>query len=129
MRAAAQIEPFALAIDGDGLVGRQVADQLGLETLATCLEKRDGLVAVPFLAGEGRVGGDDLLHLRFDGRQVIGRERLVAGEIVIEAVFDGGADGHLRAGIERLHRLGEHMRRVVADEGQRRVILAGDEFD
>ncbi len=61
--------------------------------------------------------------------QVVGRERLVAGEVVIEAVLDHRADGHLRAGPQRLHGLGQHVRGVVADQLQRARVVAGDEFD
>ena len=47
-----------------------------------------------------------------------------AGEVVVEPVLDHRSDGHLRAGEERLHRLGEHMRAIVADELERARILA-----
>ena len=81
------------------------------------------------LACEGRVAGDDLAHLGFDRGQVFGRERLVAREVVIEAVLDHRADGDLGAGIELLHRLGHDMRRVVADQLERLRIVARKEFD
>ena len=58
-----------------------------------------------------------------------GRERLVAEEVVIEAVLDHRPDGHLRAGPQRLHRFGQHMRGVVADQFERARVLAGDELD
>ena len=69
------------------------------------------------------------MHLGFDLRQIVGRERFVAREIVIEAVVDGRTDGHLGAGIKRLHCHGEDMRRVVADQFQRLVVLLGDDAD
>jgi hypothetical protein len=46
--------------------------------------------------------------------QVVGRERLVAGEVVVEAVLDRRADGDLGAGEQLLHRLGQHVGGVVA---------------
>ena len=54
---------------------------------------------------------------------------VVAREVVIEAVLDRRADGHLRAGKKLLHRHGEHMRRVVADQLQRLGVLLGDDAD
>ena len=54
---------------------------------------------------------------------------VVAEEVVIEAVLDHRTDGDLRARIKRLHRLGQHMRGVVADKFQRARIIAVDEFD
>ena len=77
----------------------------------------------------GRSRLDDLAHLLFDLRQVFGRERFVAREIVIEAVLDRRADGHLGAGIELLHRHGEHMRHVVADQLQRFRVFLRDDAD
>ncbi|MCY1308204.1 hypothetical protein D9M70_581930 [compost metagenome] len=84
----------------------------------------DGRVAVPDLALQRGAPVDDLGHLLLDLREVVGREGLVAGEIVIEAVLDGRADGHLRAGEQLLHRLGQHVGGVVADGLQRLGIVA-----
>ena len=127
MRPTTEIEPFALPVDRDRLARRQVADQLGLEPLAARLEKRDRLLARPHLAAERTLCGDDLAHPRLDGGEILWRERRVAGEIVIEAVLDRGPDGDLGAGMQRLHRLGQHVRRIVADQPEGRFVLAGDE--
>ena len=101
----------------------------GLVVLADVREVPDRVVAVPHLAHDRLVAGDDLAHLGFDLLEIVGRERLVAREVVVEAVFDGRTDGDLRAGIERLHRLGHDMRRIVADQLQHLVRLAGDDLD
>ena len=69
MRAAAEIEPFALLVDFQFLVGRNRVDQFDLESLALLLEKALGLLARPDFLGEGFVARDDLAHLLFDGRQ------------------------------------------------------------
>ena len=129
MRAAAEVEPVALVVDGDGLGVGQVADQLGLEALALGFEQGDGVLAREHLAGKGGVGGDEFAHFGFDDREVIGSEGLVTGKIVVEAILDGGADGDLGAGEERLHGLRQHVRGVVADQLQGCIVLAGDEFD
>src|SRR3546814_5007641 len=75
VRAAAQIQPFALAVDRDDLALRQVADDLRLVGLALLLEEPDRLAAVPLLADEGPVAIDDLGHLGLDPLQILRRER------------------------------------------------------
>ena len=129
MRAAAEIDPVALRIHLQRLVGRNRIDELDLVGLALAAEEGLGLVAAPFLPGEGRVLGDDLAHLLLDDRQVLGREGLVAGEIVEEAALDHRADRHLRTGPERLHGLGEDMGAVVPDQLERARVVAGQELD
>ena len=52
-----------------------------------------------------------------------------AMEIVIEPVLDHWADCDLRIRPERLHRLGQHMRGVVADELERAGIVARNELE
>ncbi len=85
--------------------------------------------AVPHLAADLLVAVDDLAHALLDRRQVVQRERLVAGEVVVEAVLDVGADGHLRAGEQLLHRLGQHVGGVVADGVEGLGRLARDDLD
>ena len=129
VRAAAEIEPFALLVDLDRLVARNGVDQFDLELLALVAEHLFGFLARPYFLGEGCIARDDLAHLLFDGRQVFRRERLVAEEIVIEAVLDHRPDGHLRAGPERLHGFRQHMRGIVPDQFQRARVVAVEEFD
>ena len=79
------------------------------------------------LADEFLAARDDLAHLGLDRREILRRERFVAREVVVETVGDCGTDCDLGAGVELLHRFGEHMRRVVADQAQRIGVAAGDE--
>ena len=129
VRPAAEIEPVALLVDLDLLVRGDGVDQLDLERLALVAEHALGLVARPYLLGEGFVARDDLAHLLLDRVEVLRRERLVAEEVVIEAVLDHRADGDLRARPQALHGLGEHMGSVVPDQLQRSRVVAADEFD
>ena len=115
MRSAAQVVPVAMPVERDVFVRRNGRDQLGLVLLAHLLEVGDRLVARPHFAARRQRGFDDLVHPRFDLGQIVGREGRVAGEVVIEAVFDGRADGHLGAGVEVLHRHGQQVGGVVAD--------------
>ena len=129
MRAAAEVVPVAVPVDRHVFARRDALDQLGLVGLADAFEVRDGLVARPHLAAGRQIALHDLAHLLFDLRQIVGRERRVAREVVIEAVLDRRADGHLRAGEKLLHRHGEHMRRVVPDQLQRFRVFLGDDAD
>ena len=98
MRPAAEIEPIALFVDLDWLVRRDRVDQLDLEHFAFVAEHLLRLFARPHLLGERSVARDDLAHLLFDRGKVFGCERLVAEEVVIEAVLDHWPDGDLGAG-------------------------------
>ena len=129
MRSAAKIEPVALIVDLDRLVAGNGIDQFDLEVLALVAEHLFGLFAIPDVLGERFVAGDDLAHLLFDCGKILRRERLVAEEIVIEAVFDHRADRDLRARPQRLHRFGQHMGGVMPDQFQRAGVIAGDELD
>ena len=129
VRAAAEIEPVALLVDVDLLVRRNGIDQLDLEHLALVAEDLLGLVARPDFFGERFVARDDLAHLLLDRVEVLGRERLVAEEVVVEAVLDHRADGDLGAGPQRLHGFRQHMRAVVPDQLQRARVVARDELD
>ena len=129
VRTAAEIVPIAMPIDRDIFAGRNGFDQFRLITLADPFEMRDGFIARPNFAARRQIGLHDLMHLGFDLREIFGRERGFAREVVIETIVDGRADGHLGARIERLHRHGEDMGCVVADQLQRFVILLGDDAD
>jgi hypothetical protein len=127
MRPAAEVQPLALAVDRNRFAIRQVADQLCLVAFAAVLEEGDGRLTVPFLAHETGVAGDDVAHARLDGREIVRRKRLIPRKIVVKAVVDGRPDGDLRAWIERLHSLGQHMRDVVPDHRQCLRITPCDE--
>jgi hypothetical protein len=129
MRPAAEIEPLALRVDFDLVPLGYGVDQLELEGFALVGEQRLRLLAVHDLAGERGIARDDLAHLGLDDGKIVGREGLIPREVVIEAVLDDRANGDLRAGIELLHGLGHHMRRVVADERERLGIGTREEFD
>ena len=68
------------------------------------------------------------MRLASDG-EILGRERLVAEEIVIKTVLDHRPDGDLSAWPQRLHRFGEHVRGVMADQLERARVIPGEELD
>ena len=129
VRATAEVGPFALAVELDFLISRNRVDQLDLKRLALLLEEALGGVAAHRRLHERLIARDDLAHALFDRRKVFWGERRRTEEIVIEAVLDHRADRHLRIRPQRLHRLGKHMRRVVADQLERARVVAVDELD
>ena len=88
-------------------------------------------LAGPHFAHQRLVGGDDAPHLLLDRRQLLLGEGAVLGgrrEVVIEAVVGRRAEGDLRSGKQVLHRLGEDVREVVADQLERLGLVArGDQ--
>ena len=129
VRPAAEVCPFALAIEFQILVGRNGVDQLDLEGFTLLFEQALRRLARNDAFQERLVAGDDLAHALFDRREILGRERLVAEEIVIEAVLDHRANGDLSAWPKRLHGFGENMRCVVADQFERAGIVASYELE
>ena len=85
----------------------------------------------PDLAHQRLVGGDDPPHLLLDRRQILVGERAALRrrrEIVIEAVVGRRAEGDLRARKQVLHRLGEDVGIIVADQLERVGLVArGDQ--
>ena len=134
VRTAAEIDPVGLAltiapglVHGDRLALGQLHHPFGLEGLAMVDEELADPGAVPDFADQRFVGGDDAPHLLLDRRQVLVRERTpLRGrrEVVVEAVFGRRAEGDLRSREDVLHRLGEDVREVVADELQRILLVA-----
>ncbi len=129
VRSAAEVRELALGVERDVLVGRNRRDDLGLEVLADRLEVRDRVVARHRAPRHGLVLFRELGHLRLDRGEILRRERALVREVVVEAVLDDGADRHLRVGKELLDRVGEQVRRRMADHLEAVRILVGDDRD
>ena len=76
MRAAAQVDEIALAVQGDGLAGRDACDDFGLVDFTDAVEERHRLVAIPLLTRDRLVPVDDIFHAGLDDLQVVFRKRL-----------------------------------------------------
>ena len=126
--AAAKVDEVALAVQADFLIGRQVANDLGLEGLAHFQEEVGGLVAIPHFTADILVAFDDLVHALFDRLEIFRGEGLLAVKVVIEAIFNGRADGHLGAGKQFLHGLGHDMGGVVADQLKSVRVFTGNDL-
>ncbi len=127
VRPAAQVDESALAVERDVLVGRDRGDDLGLVVLADRLEELDRLVAWHELARNRLVFFGELGHALLDRREIFRRKRPLVGKIVVEAVLDHRADRHLRVGEELLDRVGEQVRRRVAQDLEAVRVLVGDD--
>ncbi len=68
-------------------------------------------------------------HLLVDGLEVLGRERLLDAEVVVEAVGDRRADAEVRLRVDALHRLREHVRRRVTQDARGRRAVDRDRLD
>ncbi len=123
MAAAAEVRELADRVERDRLVGGDLARDLGFVGVA--VERRDSLVARHLAAGHRVVRRDDLAHARLEPLEVFRRERRRAVEIVIEAVFDGRPDGGLRLRKEVLDGIGQHVRRGMAQLGERWPAIVG----
>src|SRR5262249_13381955 len=94
MRSTTQIDEITLAVERHG--GRvDPAQDLHLERLAPFLEEPDRRLARHLLADEWMIGRYDLAHGALDLLEIRWRERRRLGEVVVEAVLDGGSDRHL----------------------------------
>ena len=127
MRSAAEIDERSLAVDRDRLALGDGRDDLRLVLLADAAKELHRVGAAPDLALNGLVAGHDRAHPFLDPFEVVGGERLVAGEVVVEAVLDGGSDGDLGPGPELLDGLREDVRRIVAQEVEPAGFGPGDE--
>ena len=108
VRTCAHVYEIPVLKERDLLALGNAANDLDLVALALALEHRQRLLARDNLAHERQVLRDDLGHLGLDALDVLGRERLGI-EVVVEAVFDGGADGHLGIGAQAANGIGHHV--------------------
>ncbi|CAB4775399.1 unannotated protein [freshwater metagenome] len=126
VRAATQVEPFALAGLGiDVVIHRQLcaahfhdvtvdigatleANQFQFVRLVRQFFAR-GFIA-DYAASKTLALLDDLLHALFNGLEVIGCERGLHVEVVVEAVINRRANAQLRAGVDVLNSLGQNVR-------------------
>ena len=129
MRAAAKVHPVALRIHFQALVGGNSINKFDFERFALGFEMALGLIACPLGFGKGGIARDDLAHLFLDGRKLFRCKRRRAEKIVIKPVLNHRADGDLRAGIQRLHRLSQHMGGIMADQFKRARVFTVQKFN
>ena len=144
VRPAAQVAPAALTaarvevvVDGqravpdlDGLLLAGPAPLVDdLQLVGLVLQLGPGLVVADDPPGEALPLLDDLAHALLDPVQVLGNERLLDVEVVVEAVLDRRPDAQLRLREQVLDGLGEHVRGRVAHDHPAVVAGQGHRFD
>ena len=128
MRPAAEVGELAGLVDGNLLVGRgELLDEVALHEVAFRLEALQAFLARQKFARVGQVLLHQLLHLLLDGFEVLGRERLLAIEVVEEAGLRRRAVAELGLGKELEHRRSHQVRRRVAIDFQRLGIALGED--
>ena len=100
MGAGAQVGELALLIEGDVGVLGEIVDELYLIRLALLLHELDGLRPGQLEPLQGQLFLADLAHLGLDLLHDLRGEGEGGVQIVVEALFNGGADGQLHLGIE-----------------------------
>ena len=113
VRAGAEVGEFALLIETDDRVLRQVLYELHLVGLVLLAHEGKGLRAGQLKALYGQLFLADLAHLGLDLLEHLGGEGHLGVYVVIKAVLDRGADGQLGLRIQALYRLGEDVARAV----------------
>src|SRR5690606_38397103 len=129
VRAAAHVHVFLVVVQAHrGDLRAHVLDQAQLVVLAAGLEHLDDLVARGHLLDHLVVLGDQLAHALLDRGHVLGRERALVPDVVVEAVLDHRADHHLGVRVELLDRVADQVRAGVADDLHALWILRGEDL-
>ena len=130
VRAAAEIDPAIVRVEGDLVVSGQALGELDLERLVVGAEPLDRALARRHAALDRmRAPLEDAAHLVLDPREVGLDGRLGELEVVVEAICDRGPDRDLRSREDRLHGLGQHVRRRVAKHRQRLLIADAHDLE
>ena len=128
MRASAQVGEIPLFIEGNRLSLGKILDQFHFIFFVVAVHQLDRLLSRKRKTLDGQIALDNLLHFRFDLRQVVlidGRDEI---DVVIEAVFDDGANGKLARGIYRLKRLRQHVGTGMAVNVKPLFVLQRDDL-
>ena len=127
MRAAAEIDELRTQRVFGKNVARALRDQLHLHGLIGV--ELQPLILLGVFALVGQVARLDLPHLLLDLFEILGSERRVALEIVIEARLDRRADAELGLREQFQHRRGQKVRRGMPVHFERLGILGGQNLE
>ena len=126
VRPAAEIQEFPGGIKRDQRLAGFLFHQLAFEFLIALAVKLERLGFGNQFALVRNILGRELVHLRFDFRQVFRSERLFAHEFVEESVISGRTNAQLHLGEKLQHRRGQQMRGGMAEHLHRFGIFRGE---
>ena len=132
VRAAAEVDELALAVEAeDAVLVQLVVDVLDLVALAEVLAELAGVGDGQGEPLEGLGLLDDPGHLGLDGREVVLREGVVAGQVdvVIEAGGGGRPEGEAGPGEEPEDGPRHDVRRRVPQHVERLAVLRGQQAE
>ena len=115
MWSGTQIHELALLIKADGLLVRQVLNQLHLIRLGLFLHGPDRLIPWQHKWLNRKIFLYDLCHLSFQLLQILRRESALPVKIIVKPVVNGWSDCQLCLRIQPLHCLCQHVGCCVAD--------------
>ena len=125
VRAATEIDERTVGVRRDDLVVAQLGEPLELERIVG-----EPLAAPRARFTSSRTNGyfsaDDLPHLVLERGEVLGRERLVDLEVVVEAVVDRRTEADLRVGTQAPHGRRQHVRRGMPQHVERPRVAVGE---
>ena len=98
MRPAAEIQPFALFVDGDLLVARQIFNNLHFVVLTHIAKDFDRLVSGTDDTLDCQVVRSNFRHALLNILKIFKGKVMARGKVVIKAVFDRRANGDLCTG-------------------------------
>jgi hypothetical protein len=120
MRATAEVEELAVAVDGDDIALLDLLQPL--ELVGVVGEQLLRLAALDLTALERLIGDDDLRHPRLDPLEVFRGERLLDVEVVVEALGDRRTEADPRVRPQAANRRGQNVCRRVAEDVERVLI-------
>ena len=127
MGAGAKVHKFALAVEADHSVLRQVLDQLHLVGLALFLHILDRLLPGQLKPLQRQLFLADLAHFLLDFLHDFRSEGEGGIQVIVEAVFNGRANGQLDLREQPLDSLGQHMGGGMAQGPAAHFVLKGQQ--
>ena len=105
MGAATQVHPLTLLVDRNLFSLWKVFNNLNFEVLSHVTKKINRLIPGVHDSFHGKVGTRELLHALFNALEVFRGEIVACGKVVIEAIFNRGANRDLSPGKQLLYGL------------------------
>ena len=128
VRASAEVGERAALIEGDRAVF-QIVDQLQFVFVAFLGEVVQCFGFGHLAAHEFDFLGGQLLHFGFDFRKVIRRDAIIHEiDVVVEAVFDMGADAELDTGIKAFNGGGHQVGGAVPEHALAILVVPGQQL-